>query len=89
MGRALLVGIPALFAVGILLVPVRGTIPSAAILAIILAGSAAIVWVAERLRGRRRRLPQGAPLIGRRAMLLFGIGLGVYLALATAIALRA
>ena len=88
-GRALLVGIPSLFAVGVLLVPLRGTIPSAVIMMIILAGSAAIVLIAERLRGRKQRLPRGAPLIGRRAMLVFGIGLGMYLVLATAIAVRA
>lgn len=88
-GRALFIGIPSLFAVGILLVPLRGTIPSAVIMMIILAGSAVIVLVAERLRGRKQRLPRGAPLIGRRAMLIFGIGLGMYLVFATAIAIRA
>lgn len=59
------------------------------ILLIVLAGSALIVFVAERLRGRRRRLPRGEPLIGHRALLIFGVGLGMYLVLATAIALRA
>lgn len=89
MGRALLIGLPSLFLVGVLLVPLRGTIPSSVILLVILAASTAIVLVAERLRGRRRRLPRGQPLIGRRALVVFGIGLGMYLALATAIALRA
>lgn len=88
-GRGLAIGIPALFLIGLFLAPFRGVIPSAVVLTVIIVGAFGLVVLVERLRGTRRRAGGTGPLIGRRALTIFLIGLAAWLILVSAIALRA
>ena len=74
-GRGIAVGIPALFFVGLLILPFD--LPGAVALTIVVIGAVAIVALFERLRTRERGTPTGRPGLSRGARMSIVGGLAV------------